>query len=89
MLLQSVNNAYCLFLDIYVDLEGKWYVEYATLDMIHDSLRMAEKYCSNTANCFGIVDYLNSLYSVAFPFRLTKERSDWIHKKETMSGNLH
>ena len=81
---------YLLFLDVYVKLEGRWDFESGS-SKIHSSLKMAKRFCSNTANCFGLSVYPGYvIYSIDFPIELRQHGYAYnIHKKENILGNFH
>ena len=78
-------------LDVYVKLEGKWDVEYGS-NKYHATLMMAKRYCSKTANCFGIREFPNGYkHSIEYPIELRQRQQGlyYIHKKEHIAGNFH
>ena len=58
--------------------------------MHHSTLSMAKRYCSMTANCFGIDDDIDGggKYSIEFPIALWPG-GNYIHKKENIFGNFY
>ena len=71
-------------LDVYMKLDGKLDIDYGS-EKFHSTLMMAKRYCSKTANCFGVIEET----SFNFPIELRQQGMWNIHKKETISGNLH
>ena len=82
---------YLLFLDVYVKLEGRWNYDSGSRKK-HSSLNMAKRFCSKTANCFGISVYPGVwIKSIDFPIALSQyeDSDDYIHIKENILGNFH